>query len=112
MKLSQQIVLCLFGWHTIHESFVPKGIEYIKLSLRENGIGELSLISPKVFLALSQLAFVRAAKTPGEDRVRWRDYMRELDRAASIGAEGLRGRDINDGRIRSILQLHQAGPPD
>jgi hypothetical protein len=106
VRVIRDITLALFGWIPIGDKFVQDGKEYISLCLRDRGLQPDSLPSA-AGVALSQLAYVRAAEKDEKRVARWRNYVRQMEAVSEVVAQALTGHNISDDRIRSILLLHR-----
>lgn len=106
MNILKDTALLLFGWIPIGEKFVKDGAEYIAICLREGG-QQPTRLPDVALIALSQLAYTRAATRDRHGVPRWRNFVREMEDVSELVAQGLAGNEICDQRIRSILNLHR-----
>lgn len=103
----KQIALVIFGWKRTPEGFLPRGGELIMAYLKDHDVERIDAVPSACYLALSQLAYTRAAKDRLDRPPRFIHYMRELERMGAFVEDALRGREVDDSRVRSILLLHR-----
>lgn len=101
------IALALFGWFRTPERFVRECGPYIRICLQKNGWSSANLPSNACCVALSQLAYLRAARGTNQ-RPRFRTYVKQMEEISTLAGQALAGRKVNDERVRSILFLHRA----
>jgi hypothetical protein len=97
------ILHALFGWMRTPERFVRRCADYIPLCLRVKCGIPADHLPAACCLALSQLAYLRAAKMNFEQQPRFRNYVFEMERIANAVADALSKRETVDERVKSIL---------
>jgi len=100
------LILLILGWRRTPERFVARCASYIPIFLKAKGVDFPDRLPPPCKLALSQLAYSRAANMESDQRPRFRDYVRELDKICGVVVDLLTGREAADERVRSILLFH------
>lgn len=101
------LALVLFGWKRTPERFVSRCANYIPIFLKEKGVGRPDRLPAPCRLALSQLAYFRAANMEFDQQPRFRSYVVELDKICGVVVDALTEREVADERVRSILLFHQ-----
>lgn len=100
------LALALFGWKRTPERFVRRCADYIPICLKQRGVIPADRLPAACRLALSQLAYFRAANMVVEQRPRFRSYVLQLENVSDAVACALTGRDIADERVKSILLFY------
>lgn len=101
------LALTLFGWKRTPERFVARCAEYVRIHVKERGVIPPDRLSSACCVALSQLAYLRAADMNPDQRPRFKIYVRHLESVSDLVALALAGNEIGDERVRSILLLHR-----
>jgi hypothetical protein len=100
------LALALFGWKRTPERFVRRCANYIPIFLKEKGVDRPDCLSAACRVALSQLAYFRAANMEFDQQPRFRNYVTELDKICGVVVDALTQHEIADERVRSILLFH------
>lgn len=101
------VALAIFGWFQTPERFVRDCGPYIKMCLKERGRNDAEMLSGACCVALSQLAYLRAAGEGLDQRPRFRNYVRQMEKVSAVVAQALAKKEIDDERVKSILLLHR-----
>jgi hypothetical protein len=100
------IALALFGWKRTPERFVPRFANYIPIFLKEKRVDLPDCLPAPCRLALSQLAYLRAANMDFNRQPYFRNFVSELDKICRTVADALNKHEFSDERVRSILRFH------
>ncbi len=100
------LALLLVGWKRTPERFVSRCADYIPIFLKEKGVNYPDRLRAPCRVALSQLAYLRAANMEFDQQPRFRSYVTELDKICGEVVDALSQREVADERVRSILLFH------
>ncbi len=100
------LALLFFGWKRTPKRFVSRCAEYIPIFLKERGVDNPDRLPAPCRLALSQLAYLRAANMKFDQQPRFRSYVTELDKICGMVVDVLTEREVADEQVRSILLFH------
>jgi hypothetical protein len=101
------IALAVFGWRRTPRHFIVKYARYIPMVLKDDGKVDAGHMSTTCCVALSQLAYLRAANMNYYEQPRYREYVYEMDKISKVVASALAGNEVSDKAVKSILLFHQ-----